>query len=147
MHFKSDASPNGPKFLPHLVSFINAEGKMREREMKIWKWSFDESSSPALRQHWTDIPTWLSAILLVYSLSMRSGHRSLWARIAADSSRSTASVSASAQDYKSILHTCNLRGHAAPETENERGKKKKRGRTAWGLQAHWSEYRWGKCSR
>lgn len=65
------------------------------------------------------------AILLVYSLSMRSGHWSLRARITADSSRSTASVSASAQDYKSILHTCNLRGHAAPETENERGKKKR----------------------
>lgn len=40
---------------------------------------------------------------------MRSDHQSLRAHIAVDSTQSTASVSASAHDYKSILHTCNLR--------------------------------------
>lgn len=112
------------KFLLHLVSFINVEGKMSVRDMKIWKWIFDESSSPALPQYWTYIPTWLRAILLVYSLQMRSNYRSLRAHIAVDCTRSTASVSASAHDYKGILHTCNPRGHAAPKTENECEKKK-----------------------
>lgn len=106
------------KFLPHL---LNVEGKMRRRDVEIeFRWRFLSGVTAALDRL---PPTWLSAILLVSSLWMRSEHRSLRAHIAVDSPRSTGSVSASAQDYKSILHTCNLRGHAAAETENEREKK------------------------